>query len=150
MTDTKKLRELLAAATPGPWVAVRQLATASRNRAAVFRDETAVPGGEITCPALVRGKSKICDLGKTPMSSGGPTWENNRNAALIVAAVNSLPALLDELEALRAAGDAVADRLDEYTADGETCLDVLWECVLEAHEVWRAIRAQQEQDDEER
>ena len=69
--DPKALRKLLAKATPGPW---------GNNCHGTFWSE-----GE-------RDEGNVLYLGATMTPN---------NAALIVAAVNSLPELLDELERLR-------------------------------------------------
>lgn len=80
MTDLARLRELLAAATPGPWE------TAERS------DTINVQAGQ---RAVARCQRKA------------GVW---RDAALIVAAVNALPALLDRIEALERVAEAARRR----------------------------------------
>lgn len=88
MTDTNELRKLLAAATPLPW-------------AVSYEDESwevvqTKPDGT---PDLVARRTAFDDgsaYGRYAPSCNGPTRD------LIVAAVNSMPAMLDELDAARA------------------------------------------------
>lgn len=80
-TDTAKLRELLAAATPGEWE------VGSDN--------------EQPFPEICKGPYPIIDC-----TIGECCYENMANATLIVAAVNALPAMLDEIDRIRAALDA--------------------------------------------
>lgn len=77
--DTQRLRELLEAATPGPWI------TDPEDRDSVIG---AVEWG--TDGRVIDGIDVIYRMGVT------------EDAALIVAAVNALPALLEEVETLRA------------------------------------------------
>jgi len=80
MTDTQKLRELLAKATPGPW--------------ALNDDDTiSLASGEKTA------------------------WRqaHRANCALIVAAVNALPELLNEVERLRAEMDRMREALEKIS-----------------------------------
>jgi hypothetical protein len=77
-TTTEKIAELkrmLSEATPGPWEQIRT-GNGQRDRSVIRRDWT---GGEYVCEA------------------GGD--RNLNDLPLIVAAVNSLPALLTDLEA---------------------------------------------------
>ncbi len=76
---TTTLRELLANATPGPW-------TLDNDPCAACRED----GRDAFSIRQVEGHEHA-------MFSDAP------DAALIVAAVNALPALLDEIDALRAA-----------------------------------------------
>lgn len=75
--DRRMLRELLAAATPGPW----------------------------EVPESIHGDPYITEQGRGFLRGGGIATCDRRddygrsNAALIVAAVNALPALLDDLDA---------------------------------------------------
>jgi len=80
MTDTQKLRELLAKATPGPW-------ENSNGHIGLYIEER---------PEW----SAIANVEHHP-DQGASADEGNSNAALIVAAVNALPDLLDEVERLR-------------------------------------------------
>jgi hypothetical protein len=73
MTDTNELRKLLAAATPLPWYGKWNISTAH---------------GDL--------------IASTDVSLASDPEESDANGDLIVAAVNALPALLDELDAVRA------------------------------------------------
>lgn len=85
MTDTDKLRELLAKATPGPW----QADDGDGGMWGVFADSA---DGD-------------CDAISYMLEPTAPGYRSLRpehdeaNAALIVAAVNALPALLSTLAA---------------------------------------------------
>lgn len=81
-----RLRELLAAATPGPWEFVP--ATSYR-----------VGGRTRQVGPIVTAAADIAHGGGTAQFRGAPTTED-ADAALIVAAVNALPPLLDELDRL--------------------------------------------------
>jgi hypothetical protein len=102
MIDIAELRAKLAIATPGPWM---------------YDDDGEVVGieddeGEIVFSQQVIG---------THWPHGAPTrqlYMESGDAELIVAAVNALPALLDELERLRAFVDSLGVDVDEYH-DGE-------------------------------
>jgi outer membrane murein-binding lipoprotein Lpp len=88
MTDTNKMRNLLAAATPLPW-------------AVSYGDESwAVVGTKPDGTPDLWARRTVFDdgsaAGEYSPSCKGPTRD------LIVAAVNALPALLDELDAARA------------------------------------------------
>jgi hypothetical protein len=86
-TNTKRLREMLAAATPVPW-----------------RVAAVVTSGD-DIPAAVSAVGHLVALGAYP-----DTYARNPKAAenvdLIVAVCNALPAMLDEMDALRAVADA--------------------------------------------
>lgn len=84
--DAALLRELLAAATPGPW-------RGSHSDWRPARAQTSVEAGE----SLVASVYAETDSGASA------------NARLIAAAVNALPWLLDELDKLRAERDAARD-----------------------------------------
>ena len=73
MTDTNKMRKLLAAATPVPWYGRWSISTADGD-----------------------------PIASTDVSLAGDPEESDANGDLIVAAVNGLPAMLDELDGLRA------------------------------------------------
>jgi hypothetical protein len=79
--DVARLRALLAAATPRPWAAE--------------------PQGERTW-RVVSGLDRLGAVVAADM------WPGADNARLIAEAVNALPALLDEVEALRAAATLLA------------------------------------------
>lgn len=78
MTDIKKLRELLEAATPGPWYE--------------YQDGQAwkYPLDEVS---RYNNECLVDTSGRDDKS------KEEKDLALIVAAINSLPSLLDELEA---------------------------------------------------
>jgi hypothetical protein len=76
MVDTKRLRLLLRAATPGPWISKR----------AGTRNEIWAERGQIADLWLF-GRGPVADF----------------DADIIAEAINALPELLDELDALRAA-----------------------------------------------
>ena len=88
-----QLREILAKATPGEWY------VPSHNESAVYGGETLVA---ITYP---------CGNGEGGTEVGGCTEESNANARQIVAAVNTLPAALDEIERLSAERDSLIDQV---------------------------------------
>lgn len=77
MTDLEPLKAALAAATPGPWV------NGSHNEHGVVRSPE-------------HGLIAQC----------GPYGKQDADARLIVAAVNALPALIAEVEALREVREA--------------------------------------------
>ena len=88
MTDTNELRKLLAAATPTPW---------------------AVSHGDESWEVVQTKPDGTPDFGarRTAFDDGSAGGEygpscNTLTRDLIVAAVNALPSLLDELDALRA------------------------------------------------
>lgn len=87
--DITKLRKLLGKATPGPWIAMDADNHFSRADVEITTqvrfDESCSPIAEIDT-----------DFGVSDMSG-----EQEANAALIAAAVNALPGLLDECERLR-------------------------------------------------
>lgn len=89
--DINQLRDLLRAATPGPW----------KNHTHE-EDEDSDWATISATPVVARSGYKwtltvgVCD--------GGDSVENAKNAALIVSAVNALPGLLDEVERLRCDG----------------------------------------------
>lgn len=92
--DTKRLRERLAAATPGPW---RYLV-----------DDATVDG---MIDGIVDGDGD--DIVKTDCGIYPPRLED---AQLIAALRNEAPALLDELEKLRAVQESELDRLRRLEA----------------------------------
>lgn len=98
-TDTKKLRELLALATTRPWKA---------NTA----DKT---GEDWLIGSLGNSNEDGQDWIVTTDRVRASELDGDAkfDAALIVAAVNALPALLDELEALRAERDRMREALED-------------------------------------
>ena len=97
MTDTNELRKLLEKATPGPW-------------AVSYGDESwAVVGTKPDGTPDLWARRTVFDDGSAAGEYGpsckGPTRD------LIVAAVNALPALLDELLAARAEVARLRDML---------------------------------------
>lgn len=87
MTDAeiKNLRDLMRAATPGPWVLEgKELSKLVSN-------------GEVWVEAVV-----------------AHNYQESNDAALIVAAVNALPGLLDEVERLRADLKETTERASQW------------------------------------
>jgi hypothetical protein len=141
--DCSELRALLAKATEGPWRAV----PADDYEIAAAAYPTSYPHrfpGDDTGSALAVFGNRPADFG-----------EANRN--LVVAAVNALPALLDEIEVLRAFFRAVdemttrwagTDKLagiypshsNEIDGDEE---QADWDRFVEAHAAVRALRLSQ-------
>jgi hypothetical protein len=95
-TDTAKLRELLAKGTQGPWGQGQPDMTRIHPD---WRDDD----GNSTAECFHRnGFAKtIATVGKED-GDWRPTEQQFSDVALIVAAVNALPALLDEVEGLNA------------------------------------------------
>lgn len=94
---TTELRELLAKATPGPWGAEAITKhSASNERPWVGR--------------LSESRYAALSYGETQL-------EAVANAALIVAAVNALPALLDRVEALEAENARMREALASLLAN---------------------------------
>lgn len=91
MTDTNELRKLLAAATPLPWIVQKDDCLGSWSVTGTANDP--VPGWGRTEP-------EAFDDGSAHGEYGPSCKEPTRD--LIVAAVNGLPAMLDELDAARA------------------------------------------------
>lgn len=92
--NTEKLRELLGAATPGPWSVV------------------ADPSHYHTLSTVVGGYRGLRDFQFRAEIGGQASWkEQEANAALIVAAVNALPALLARLEAAERVVEAAREAL---------------------------------------
>ena len=101
-TDTKKLRELLSKATKGPWQIVM-----ARNE----EGSTCYMVREHTHSSVVVERDQYWPENYEPKTDSDGYWLPDEkmdalphrvgNAALIVAAVNALPALLDEVEGLR-------------------------------------------------
>ena len=129
-TDTAKLRELLAAGTQGEWSVTDEheiLSTENRNDGEPYEESTLIAQGECS------------------QNWGYIEWFNLADAALIVAAVNALPALLDEVEALRAAlsAEPVDDRIGKWLSaaleDSSTCAEMRADI-----EAWFATRAAKE------
>lgn len=98
-TDTAALRELLAKATPGPWEATK------RGIEGNTYDDVIAPG-PVECMSHCYGGSSTVE---------GDRYDTDR--ALIVAAVNALPTLLDELDTARATLRRVEALADEYDAE---------------------------------
>lgn len=112
-TDTKKLRELHAKGTQGEW---------KFEPAEWEYDENMEANGYWLCPANlsaggVHGNGEPVFRVELDDCSG----LDDANAALIVAAVNALPELCDELDAVTAERDALKEALqmirEHYTSD---------------------------------
>jgi|SRR5690606_14867613 len=92
--NTDKLKELLGAATPGPWSVV------------------ADPSHYHTLSTVVGGYRGLRDFQFRAEIGGQCDWkEQEANAALIVAAVNALPALLARLEAAEKVVEAARESI---------------------------------------
>jgi hypothetical protein len=99
--DLRGLRELLEKATPGPWFA------SDRKTGAAKIDVFAEDGDSVqTASHVARCGGKPPE--RAMLSELDGIWESSRiaregqaNAALIVAAVNALPGLLNEISRLR-------------------------------------------------
>jgi len=110
-TDIPALRELLAKATPGPW-----------------RSTWDDPVPEGRCESIedwnvIEGPDKSLVVGMVVYDGHWPAC-TKENAALIVAAVNQLPSLLDELEGLReklAAVEPLLQKSHQLAKYLETC-----------------------------
>ena len=98
----ERLRELLAKATPRPW----------RHYDEVFRPQFG--SGRITEIHTARGKEIVRWSGFDGLPAT-TSRKRNANAALMVEAVNALPALLDLIENLAAERDAAIAALQEPT-----------------------------------
>lgn len=108
--EIAELRELLAKATPGPFVADGDITIVS--------DRYGGPCSIAECQHLVY------------YGSGGPKGadlfrEAKANTDLIVAAVNALPSLLTTIDALRAERDALAAELAKARGQVDDALDHL-------------------------
>lgn len=105
---TQNLRELIAAATPGPWTIELDWNEDGEygpgsDPGRGFWDHTIVDGQGRSLFDSANSTAK-CIEEEWPDEDGHVNaWDatGKANAALIVAAVNALPALLDELDALR-------------------------------------------------
>lgn len=86
--DTEKLRALLAAGTPGPW------------RAVIEGDQPVVYYRGLI--GLCANKNSDGYVSVVTEANARPVHDVKANAALIAAAVNALPELLNETERLRA------------------------------------------------
>ena len=106
MTDTNKMRNLLAAATPLPW-------------AVSYGDESwAVVGTKPDGTPDLWARRTVFDDGSAAGEYGPSCTGATRD--LIVAAVNALPALLDELDAARAELRRMSEWHDQI-ADAVPC-----------------------------
>lgn len=123
MTDTAKLRALLAAATPGKWYVVESPWGAGDWLIAGSPD----PHGGSFVADTEDPTFEESELDEDEIARHRPL----ENAALIAAAVNALPALLDELEALRDVADRACTIADEANGphpvqsadDALTCIE---------------------------
>ena len=115
-----ELRRMLAAATPGPWERTEYYENTIEEHASTY--------ARMLAPGIMDGPNRqwpavdhVAGDGKTICIAGnGPT--SRRNAALIAAAVNALPALLAvadaarELEAATIARDLTNERSSSINA----------------------------------
>lgn len=99
MTDTAHLRDLLSKATPGPWFDCYSAIHSEPITREHQRLEMAL-GDD--APDEAYDALPDARLAFFPVQGGDtPTQQAAHDQALIVAAVNALPALLDQLEAAR-------------------------------------------------
>jgi hypothetical protein len=92
--EVKRLRELIAAATPGEWSA-RLL---SRNSWGIYQTADVNDHRQLMrTPSSIRGRA---------------------NAAVVAAVVNALPALLDRIEVLEVALTAIVRQLSSFGLHG--------------------------------
>jgi hypothetical protein len=109
-TDRTELRRLAEAATPGPWQQSRFVDGPMFARMG--------PAWKATRTAeestMVRGAGIVGDPRCNPVGA----IRSDEDRALALAAVNALPALLDELDALRAVRDAAAGYLASLAGQG--------------------------------
>jgi hypothetical protein len=96
MTDTQALRDMLAAATKGPWELTER------------HDYYEILGPRDRADWYGRKGVWAVAYADTDRE------DQEANAALIVAAVNAMPGLLDEVEGLRAALRAMVDEKCDY------------------------------------
>lgn len=99
MTDTNKMRKLLAAATPPPWYGTWDISTADGD-----------------------------PIASTDVSLASDPEESDANGDLIVAAINGLPAMLDELDAARA---DLREAMELLRAHGEPPTRLRWKDIEE-------------------
>lgn len=112
MVDVAKLRELEKAATPGPWTA---------DGDAQWCDEDGYYGDEwIDMPRQARTYIQHSRM------SGEARVHARDNAALIVEARNALPALLDEIEALRALADRAMPYVEAHNFESRSDVSRKW------------------------
>ncbi len=103
--DIEALRQLMERATPGPWLC--QGADEADMFVPIIADNLGgLVGGAMLWPTEI--DQKYFDRAE-------------RNAQLIVAAVNALPSLLTELEALRAERGRMVEGLQDARAEMSTC-----------------------------
>lgn len=119
--DLERLRALCEAATPGPWCSASVPDLSSREDIIRMLAEQWVCGPdsvENECLHVLAGRGE--DERSACVTGNGP--DRRANARFIAAARNALPALLDEVEWLRAENDrlrAVIRRGDEV--DPQAC-----------------------------
>jgi hypothetical protein len=125
-TDTKKLRELLAGATPGLWGLIDWQDGYGENLTTIC-----VRTPEILWP----GQSSIWPDGMECHQVANTDDGNNPlpDAALIVAAVNALPELLDEVERLREAIKRQAAAVRNLQTSEDSQINVLRKQSQQAH-----------------
>lgn len=98
--DINQLRDLLRAATPGPWKNHTHEEDEGSDWATISATPVVARSGYKWTPTV-----GVCD--------GGDSVENAKNATLIVAAVNALPGLLDEIERLKRACSMLNDEVSQ-------------------------------------
>ena len=121
--DTKELRELLEKATPGAWAYELNGPKESYWRPLLDFYRPLETGNERAVTGWPEGRLCIAEP----------------DAALIVAAVNNLPALLDRIEALEEAVTVTTDALEKAFCHDETSADALLQEIKEGR--WNGVRA---------
>lgn len=107
--DTRALRALMEKATPGPW---GKTPHEEKNDVCIWKPDgswLANVGNWARCTIVVDGELVAPDNIETI------EVEHDANAALIVALVNAAPALLDEVDALRAESEHFNERIDKLS-----------------------------------
>ena len=141
MTDIKKLRELLAKGTQGEWHHVQAFQSVPAQKTI----HGTVPGQRVDYvstwpgPGTPKGHRVIVPM-ETLTDSGVARTVSSNDMALITAAVNALPALLDEVERMREALETISERHvpDQPAADGSEEADYVRKHHSELRRIARA------------
>ncbi len=120
-----RLREMLEKATPGPWFDAYNKVHSRPLADEYDRLEAGIPGDAPDSAYGVLPETFVCVV--ETRAGDTPTERGQRDAALIAAAVNALPALLDALddrEAKLAASEKAREAAEQaLSAAGLRCLD---------------------------
>jgi regulator of replication initiation timing len=130
MNDDKyaKLRELLAKATPGPWIAVEA------HEHCTFPSGVAIAVHTEAEPWLATGR--ICSIVGQGEGAYNPET-TTANAQLTAAARNTLPALLADLDAVRRERDDIKSNVENAVRCAkEYCPDYPWTLNTASEAVW--------------